>query len=212
MNALIIANGTLPSKQLVRQLVASTDIIICADGGANHARNLHITPDVILGDLDSITASTKKYFRHIPTLFIGDQNSADLEKAIELCLRLFITHADIIGATGTRVDHTTGSLGCFKKYGAKIDLTIIDTTATISLVKKHVHLKTRSGEKISLIPLDRCMGVTTAGLRYSLRDEALELGVREGISNEATGKNVVISVKKGSLLVYRFHKLQNNVI
>src|SRR5947207_109302 len=62
MKALIIANGPLPPKAIIHKLYASSNIVVCADGGANHARTLHIAPDVILGDMDSITASTKKYF------------------------------------------------------------------------------------------------------------------------------------------------------
>ena len=60
----------------------SSEYIVCADGGANHARRLGITPDIIIGDLDSITASTKNYFKKIPLVLVADQYSTDLEKAI----------------------------------------------------------------------------------------------------------------------------------
>jgi thiamine pyrophosphokinase len=206
MKALIIANGTLPTKQLVRKLASAASIIVCADGGANWARKLHIKPDIILGDFDSISNTTKKYFKNVPLLFIDDQNSTDLEKAIAFCIRRKMGSIDIIGAIGGRIDHTIGSLGCFKKLGSKTKLRLFDPMGVISLIKKQVQLKMRKGEKLSLIPLDRCVGITTKDLKYALKNDVLELGIQEGISNEATSSKVTISVKRGTLLLYRFHR------
>ena len=205
MNALIIANGLIPTITIVRRLVSSADIIVCADGGANHARTLHLTPNVILGDLDSLSPSTKKTFNHIPLLYIEDQESTDLEKAIEFCIQRNISTVDIIGATGDRLDHTTGSLGCFKKYGRDIELRIIDTVGRLQCINKSITFTANVGEKISLIPLDRCSGVTTKNLKYPLTNAVLELGVREGVSNEAVSSKVTVRVMKGTLLLYRFH-------
>ena len=206
MNALIIANGTLPGESFVQSLVRRADQIICADGGANHARKLKITPDIILGDLDSITLSTKKYYHSVRILHIKDQYSTDLEKAIQYCIDNKFGSVDIVGATGSRIDHTTGGLGCFRKFGKKITLRMHDTDGTITRIDNNVRLRTKVSEKISLIPLERCTGITTRNLKYSLKNESLELGIREGISNFATEKDVSISVKKGTLLLYIFHK------
>ncbi|MBS4028239.1 MAG: thiamine diphosphokinase [Ignavibacteriales bacterium] len=205
MNALIIANGILPSKKTINNLKRAADIIICADGGANGARKNALKPDIILGDFDSITPATKKYFVNVPQILIENQNSTDLEKAICFCIVKKIPSVAIIGVIGDRIDHSTGSLGCFKKFGHLIEITIVDTVGVLTQIHKYVKLKTKKGEKISLIPLERCTGVTTKNLKYNLNNDALELGVREGISNEATSSPVSISVKKGTLLLYRFH-------
>ena len=211
MKALIIANGTLPSSRIVKNLFSSSDLIVCADGGANHARKLRIEPDIILGDLDSITSKTKKYFSRVPMMLIEDQNSTDLEKAIEFCIQRSCDSIDVVGATGDRLDHSTGSLGCFKKFGNKVELKMFDTVGTISRINKKIEFLAKVGEKLSLIPLEKCEGVTTKNLKYALRNDALELGVREGISNGATAKQVTISVKKGTLLLYRFYQNLNTL-
>ena len=204
-HALIIANGTLPSADRSRLAARNADYIICADGGANHARRLGITPDIILGDFDSLHASTRKYFKSVVQKKIDDQESTDLEKALEHCIELHFSSVDIIGAFGDRIDHTTGSLGCFKKFGKKIDIRFLDSVGETTRILKSFTMTTFTGEKISLIPLERCTGITTRHLRYPLHNDTLELGVREGISNEATGRSVTITVKKGTLLLYRFY-------
>ncbi|MEK7263517.1 MAG: thiamine diphosphokinase [Bacteroidota bacterium] len=204
--ALIIANGTLPSRSIINAILAKKKFILCADGGANAAKRLRITPDVILGDFDSIKTSTRAYFKNVQLIHIPEQYSTDLEKAIRYCIERNISSVEIIGATGNRIDHSTGSLGCFRKFGNTIEMKIIDCIGEITLIKTTTTITTQRGEKISLIPLERCEGVTTTNLLYELNNDTLALGLREGISNEAMKKHVTISVQKGTLLLYRFHK------
>jgi len=204
MKALLIANGALPRAAILKKLAISADLIVCADGGANSARRLSIKPDVILGDFDSIKATTRKYFRAVPQVFMPDQESTDLEKGIKFCIGMKIRSLDIVGATGSRADHSTGSLGCFKKFAGKIRIKLIEPEGEIRLLKNGIRLKAFKGEKISLIPLGRCSGITTKNLRYPLKNDFLELGIREGISNEATASEISVSFKSGTLLLYRF--------
>src|SRR5437764_395174 len=90
--ALIIANGDVPTTRRVKSLASSCGMVVCADGGANHARRMRIVPDVILGDLDSMTAATRGHFMGVPVLFLEDQESTDLEKAIRFCIERRIRH------------------------------------------------------------------------------------------------------------------------
>ncbi|MBI4810950.1 MAG: thiamine diphosphokinase [Ignavibacteriales bacterium] len=205
MHALIIANGILPQPDYVRGLVKFAKLIICADGGANHAQMLGIKPHVIIGDFDSILPSTKNFFHDVIQIEDDDPNSTDLEKAIVYCLEQKATSVDIMGALGSRTDHSMGSLGCFKKFGTRIHIRMLDTEGEITLIQKNINLNTREGEKLSLIPVDRCTGVTTKNLKYPLNNGVLELGMQEGISNEATSVQVSIYVESGTLLLYRFH-------
>ncbi len=205
MKACIIANGSIPSASTVRKIIGSCDMIICADGGANHAAKLRITPDLIIGDLDSISSTTKRLFKAVSVILQKEQYSTDLEKAIRYCISHHFDSADIIGATGGRIDHTVGNLGCFRKFGKRIQLRMIDEQGELSLIHKNIQFRTRKGALISLIPLNRCSGITTSNLKYPLRNGTLELGVREGTHNVATSATVCVSVKKGTLLLYILH-------
>ncbi len=206
MKALIIANGTQPPLTIIRPLAEAANLIVCADGGANHALHMNIKPTVIIGDMDSILSSTRHYYSHIEQITDKDQNSTDLEKAITYCIGRGCESADVVGAVGTRLDHSTGTLGCFRKFRGRIRLRIFDTMAEITMVDGSATYQAVVGDKISLIPLGRCTGITTTNLKFALSHEALQLGIREGISNEATGEVVSITIEEGTLLVYRFHK------
>lgn len=204
IRALIIADGVHPSAATIRSLWRETDVTVCADGGANFARRIGIRPDIILGDLDSITPQTIRKFRNVPLMFVDDQETTDLEKAILYCLSKKATSIAITGGLGSRIDHATGSLGCLKKYSSRCGITLYDSVGLIIPVNKSIRIRTKPRQQISLIPLTRCTGVTTKNLKYPLTHESLELGVREGISNEATSSIVTVWVRHGTLFLYKF--------
>ena len=52
----VFANGKLNHPQVLKDRLRPTDRIFCADGGAAHALALDLEPEVIVGDLDSVSA------------------------------------------------------------------------------------------------------------------------------------------------------------
>lgn len=186
----------------IAPLLRGWPFIVCADGGANKARRLGIRPNLIIGDLDSISSSTRKYFARVPLIRLDSQNSTDLEKALDHLLKLDIRSADVLGATGGRPDHSLANFSILKKYRKEISLRFIDPYGTLQIIEGKNRLNLGVGSLISLMPLGRCDGITTTGLKYALLSEALELGVREGTSNEVIASPVTINVKKGCLLIF----------
>jgi thiamine pyrophosphokinase len=208
--ALIIANGDLPPDGVVRGAARRTrdagGIIVCADGGARHAVRLRIRPDVILGDLDSVPQSARGAFPRTPILRNSDQESTDLEKALRYCLAAKCGSVVVVGAVGDRIDHSSGALGCLRKYGRMIGMLLLDRAGELRLLGRKETIAVSPGETFSLIPIGRCAGITVKGAEYPLSGEALELGVREGISNRATGRELLIRHGSGTLLLYRLRR------
>ena len=107
---IIFANGELPNMEKARTLVKADDYVICADGGTHHALALGLRPNLIIGDLDSVTdaelqkanAKIVKYPRH--------KNETDLELALNHALEQQPTSILIIAALGNRLDQTLGNI------------------------------------------------------------------------------------------------------
>jgi thiamine pyrophosphokinase len=201
--ALVIANGEPPKKQLLQSLARESGVVICADGGANTALKFGILPDVIVGDLDSIHAEALVKFHKVPTYEDRDDESTDLEKAIAWALKQKYDHIVVIGASGRRIDHSVGNLGVLPKFYPDAVIRFIDDLGELVYVGRGITFDAKRSDVISLIPLSRCEGITTQGLKYALDDEALELGVREGTSNVVVNTPVTIKVQKGHLLLYK---------
>lgn len=204
---LILCNGDPPSEQLFRECRKYADYLIAADGGGNIALRLNAKPDVVIGDLDSFK-NTKEHSFEI--VFEPDQESNDLEKALKLAKEKQATHVDILGATGLRVDQTLKNLSVFKQFHSEFEeLRLKDNFGEIRLLESTFKDEFETGTLISLFPLSgKVSGITTQGLKYPLKNEALENGVRDGSSNEVVDSPVCITHKKGDLLMFIAWKSQ----
>ncbi|MGB9772750.1 MAG: thiamine diphosphokinase [Bacteroidota bacterium] len=216
--ALVIANGSVPRRELCRTLAKDASLIVCADGGANKALERGIRPHVIVGDLDSVKRSTLKALRTSQIVLNVNQEATDLEKALDYLISKRLRKVLVLGATGRRTDHTLTNFSILKKYSQcecrstmaprrQLDIRFIDDFLELRILPHRSVLTTSVGEILSLVPLGKAEGITTTGLRFPLKNESLELGLREGQSNEATARRVVITYTSGTLLLARFHHL-----
>jgi thiamine pyrophosphokinase len=201
--ALIIANGAPPPKKRLALLVKQAGTVICADGGANTALKMGIMPDAIVGDLDSVHAEALVKFRRVAVYEDRNDETTDLEKAIAWTIQSKYDHIIVVGASGKRIDHTVGNLGVLPKFYPDAIITFVDDSGELCYVGREYSFAAEKGDVVSLIPLNRCEGVFTTGLKYPLEGEILELGVREGTSNVVVASPVVIKVKKGHLLLFK---------
>ncbi|MCW9706985.1 thiamine diphosphokinase [Fodinibius salsisoli] len=198
---IILCNGEPPSKQLLQKYISSAGFLIAADGGGNIALDMDIRPDVVIGDLDSFRTDQSHPFKVIQQ---ADQETNDLEKALSLAYEKGAANVYILGATGQRLDHTLKNLSVLKQFNEQFNkLYMIDNFGTIQLLPSVFDQKIAVGSQISLFPLSgKVTGITTSGLKYPLRDEALENGVRDGSSNEVIDNPVQITYRQGDLLLF----------
>ncbi len=85
---IIFANGELPDLEKARALLHDDDFIIAADGGTRHALALGLTPNIIIGDLDSATfdSSTSSEHRLRPSTFALTTASNEFSSAVKNAL------------------------------------------------------------------------------------------------------------------------------
>lgn len=200
MNALLICNGEPPSKTLCRSLAANADFILAADGGANIARRYSIKPDCIIGDLDSITAQTRRHFRSAELIHVASQQSTDLEKALSLLRRRRASEVTIVAATGKRLDFTLGNLASFWRFSGEMNICFAGDRWTARPVGRKTTLRARKGTTVSLLPFSPCSGITLSGLRFPLRNTTMRLG-EIGVSNVVERSPFSVAVKQGRMLL-----------
>jgi thiamine pyrophosphokinase len=201
----IIANGLIENKKLHKELLKDFDIFICADGGANNAKELDITPDYIVGDFDSITTSVFNHFKERnKTKMIKDknQNKTDLEIAINLAEKLNPSEITIFGATGNRIDHTLANIYCLDKIKPEIKAKIVDNKNTIELLKKNTEIKSGKNDIISVIPISDVNNLNYTGFKWNVKNLDTQSGWF-GLSNKIEKNNANINFSKGKVLVIR---------
>ncbi|MFH1262979.1 MAG: thiamine diphosphokinase [Pseudomonadota bacterium] len=197
--ALVVLNGEPPSKPLLRHLCSDADLVVAADGGANVLHRYRLSPDVVIGDLDSIRPVTRKRFASAAFFHVPDQNSTDFEKALEFLKRIQIRDVVVAGATGRRIDFTLGNFVSLWKYLPRLRPTLVGDGWEGMPVVRRLDLSPPVGTTVSLIPFSRCTGVTLRGFRYPLRGATLSYGSL-AVSNMSESRRCSISLRSGKLL------------
>lgn len=204
MKAVILCDGDIPQKAIIEQELLDTKLLIAADGGAYHAQKLGVSPKVIIGDLDSYKVTGNET---AAVIHDKDQETNDLEKALDWALKYSANDIIVFGATGKRLDHTLKNLSVLLQFDPKFDsIVLMDDYAVMKIIQSPFKGMFEPGTILSLFPLSgKVEGITTRGLKYPLKNEDLENGIRDGSSNEAIEKTVEIEFKKGDLLLLMNH-------
>ena len=203
---IIFANGEIPSLENARLLLHPDDYIICADGGTRHALALGLTPNLVIGDMDSVDKQQWQELENagVPIeLFPRDKNETDLELAINRAIELEPQEIIIVAALGGRLDQTFGNTTLLSDARlSAVDVRLDDGVEEIFFCRDQGEIHGRSGDIVSLIPWGNpVQGVQTQGLKWPLHNETLYPEKTRGISNEMTGDIASIKIESGLLLV-----------
>ena len=210
MRAIIIANGQIHDNDLHRSLVAPTDLVICADGGAQQALALGLLPQVVVGDLDSFDESLLLRLEKMHCQFIVHptrKDETDLELALRYAIDIGVGEILILGALGGRIDQTLANVLLLALPGLRsIRAKILDGRQEVFLVRDEALVEGQVGDILSLLPLtEQVTGIYTEGLEYPLKNGTLYLGPARGVSNTLTTPQARVRIGQGLLLAVMMH-------
>jgi len=205
--ALIFAGGNAPLPHL-SQFLPHAQWKIAADSGLDHALSLGVTPDVVVGDSDSVSEEALTMAHSLDIEFISaptDKDFTDTELALSHAVHLGAQKIVVISAGGGRFDHAYGLLASlFHPEWAHIQIeAFIDTAHVFALHgPSSLHILGKQNSLVALHAMNGIAhGISTEGLRWQLRNESLAPWVSRGVSNELIGTSGNISLQSGALLV-----------
>lgn len=209
---IIFANGELPYLEEARRLLQPDDYIICADGGTRHALALGLTPQLVIGDMDSIDKDKWQALENSGVsveLFPQDKNETDLELAIGRAIELSPERLLIIGALGGRLDQMLGNIALLSDNRlSTLNARLDDGVEEIFFCRDQAQIHGSKGDILSLIPWGNAVyGVQTKGLNWPLQNETLFPDQTRGISNEMTENAASIKIESGLLLIVHRRQL-----
>lgn len=192
MCIVVIAGG--PNKDLTPILtkIISAEKIICADSGADALYEMNILPDIVWGDMDSISQDALEWLRQNEVshrLFPVEKDMTDSE----LCLRSLEKNTPILFVTSLvgRTDHVmTNLLLVMRLQTEGYDITVTDGHSWVYPLcgnrSFEVPSELVSAENVcSLIPLgDGAYGVSAFGMKYPLAENDIRWGSSFTVSNE----------------------------
>lgn len=207
MHVILFAGGTMREGTAVEKALATGELIIAADSGAQTALARGYVPAFVVGDLDLLAQETLKYLEEQGSQVLPapeEKDETDTELAIELALRLGATRITLLGALGgERFEHTFANLLLLTAYEHSY-LEIVDGQSRGWLLRGpgEAQITGLPGDLLSLFPLvASAEGVYTENLDYPLRKETLCFGRPRGISNILLTEHATVSLRKGLLLI-----------
>lgn len=207
MKALIVANGTINNIHLLKECEKEYDFILAADGGTNHCIKAGILPDLIIGDLDSISNNTLKVSKEKDIKiekFPVKKDSTDTDLSIDYLIDKGYKEITLIGVTGSRMDHTLGNILLLNKLNdSGVKGKIIDDNNIIYLVDDELELSRELDLYVSIIPLtNNGINVSLEGFEYELEFRNVEYASTFCISNKIIEERARITVHEGKALVF----------
>lgn len=195
MKVLILAGGDLHVTQRLIEQLADATLIIAADSGIRHAKSLAITPNLLVGDFDSISNEDREYYKNIPIVqHQPEKDDLDLELAIQeakqKCLKNQANEHELIlvGATGSRLDQSLAAItiaarhkenfSSVKLYTGKQEIEILHTSDAVNISNEN------NPKTFSLISLVEKSILSIQDAKYPLNHAILRFGTGLGISNE----------------------------
>lgn len=183
-------------------------LVIAADAGVHIARGLGLVIDVVVGDMDSLSAadlarleSDGVIIQQHPT----DKDYSDAELALRYAADTGVARIVLVGGGGGRLDHQLATIATMfidALRGVAVEARLADSAAHAVRSGERVEITTNPGAIVGLIPFGGdAGGVTTEGLQWPLNDETLHVAASRGISNRAISHTFSVEVTTGQLVV-----------
>ena len=204
VRAVVLVGGAVVATPELRARATGRDLVVAADGGLRHAATLGLAPDLLVGDLDSVGATTRARYPELATeAHPVDKDALDLELALDAAAARGATEVLVVGGLSGRLDQTLATVAIAQARRA--DGLAVDVADGVRSVWPLRPGETRrlalvAGTRFSLLPLDELALVSVAGARYPLARASLARAQGRGVSNEARGP-VVVTAHAGAVVV-----------
>ena len=207
MRAAIFLNGTPDPPELLRSIAGRADLVVAADGGATHALDAGVVPDLVVGDMDSLGEVMAREVEERGILMErhpSRKDKMDGHLAVLAVKERGAREVDLLCAAGGRfsalfaVPHI---LLASERMGLQAAV-VADWGQAFVLEAGSRTVTANPQDSVSVFPFTGpATGVTLEGFDYPLENARLEPGDTLGFHNELIGGVAQVGVEEGVLLV-----------
>ncbi len=197
--AVIVANGQYPTHSIPVGIIEKARWIVCCDGAAENLLARGITPNVIIGDLDSLSDENRNRFSDI-IIQIKDQETNDLTKAVRHCIEQGVKIISIVAATGMREDHILGNISLLADYRKYTQVKMYTDYGFFTSIAETTDFESFEGQTVSIFSISPTP-ISVWGLKYPIENRILA-NWWQGSLNESLGESFKIETT-GDLFVFQ---------
>ena len=198
--SVLLANGQYPEHKHPLQILKEAKHIVCLDGAVNKLTENHLNPNIIIGDMDSISSKLREKYSDI-IIEKKSQDENDLRKALKWLDQRRYSHITILGATGLRDDHSIANIFSIIDQNFKFEVKIVTDYGIFQIVKNKTEINSFKGQPVSLFATKKNIKITTSRLKYNIKSSSLS-NLYYGTLNESLSDSFTVACNGGNVLVY----------
>lgn len=187
-------------RELLKRWAQSATTIIAADGGANILDEVGVTPNVVIGDMDSIRDDVRQSAHNV--IEIGDQGSTDCDKLLLYAEEKGFVSITLACGEGDLPDHVLATLHSASRSSIDVRLAYRRGIGWIVKPNKLFDLDCSANKRLSLLPLEECESVSLTGCHWPLDNATLSPSGVTSISNRTEGGPVCVTMSKGAAFFF----------
>ncbi len=177
------------------------DLVIAADAGFENLKKFNITPDVLIGDFDSLSFLPEvAEILRFPVKKDDTDTMLAVKHGFEKGYKTFV----IYGGAGDNMAHFLANLQTLNYIATNGGIGFLkgeDFSCLCFASKKAVFDEKLSGNISVFATSKECQNVTIKGLLYKTENALLTPDFPLGVSNSFVGKKAEISVQSGVLTI-----------
>ena len=207
MRCVIISGSPDTNVEEIKSLCTSDDFIVCADSGYSFAKKAGLTPNLIIGDFDSLREELPQNTEVVK--LNTHKDDTDTEHCVMECIRRGYKDFLLLGSIGGRTDHTFANIatlaflseynynGIARNNGEEIRI----------LKEGSYEMNNKKGLIFSVFPYGcESVNVTYKGAEYMLNNKTLTYNVSRGISNVFVDDEAEITINRGRAILLTYYK------
>ncbi|MCI5617416.1 MAG: thiamine diphosphokinase [Ruminococcus sp.] len=207
MRCVIISGSPDTNVEEIKSLCTSDDFIVCADSGYSFAKKAGLTPNLIIGDFDSLKEELPQNTEVVK--LNTHKDDTDTEHCVMECIRRGYKDFLLLGSIGGRTDHTFANIatlaflseynynGIARNNGEEIRI----------LKEGSYEMNNKKGLIFSVFPYGcESVNVTYKGAEYMLNNKTLTYNVSRGISNVFIDDEAEITINRGRAILLTYYK------
>lgn len=191
-----LAGGGPISARDLKLALERAPVPVAADSGADRLLKLGVTPQAVIGDMDSISAAARAAIPVHRQHLVAEQMTTDFDKALRLIETPLVL---ALGFAGARLDH---GLAAFSTLVARHErrCILIGPQDVAFAAPLRLELTLGLGEPCSLFPMAAVTG-RSEGLEWPIEGLDFAPDGMIGTSNRVVARRVVLEFDRRGMLV-----------
>lgn len=207
MRCVIISGSPDTNVEEIKSLCTTDDFIVCADSGYSYAKKAGLTPNLIIGDFDSLKEELPENTEVVK--LNTHKDDTDTEHCVMECIRRGYKDFLLLGSIGGRTDHTFANIATLA-FLSEYNYNGIarNNGEEIRILKEGTYeMNNKKGLTFSVFPYGcESVNVTYKGAEYMLNNKTLTYNVSRGISNVFVDNDAEIKINRGRAILLTYYK------